>query len=546
MKNPVILVCLVLIFASCGSTGEPGSTLGSTASPIVNGQNESGWPAAGALVASVPWGYMGSFCSAALIAPRWVLTAGHCVSWYEGMPLMPQFVKFYVGEDARGSKWSGPSTGSLYQADQLVPHPDYDPNDVNIGNDIGLIRLETEVIGVEPLAINSAALRGQDLAAQVLYVGFGNSDGKNNTGSGVKRSTHMPITWIENDSYYTEPQGSGTCYGDSGGPGILEMAPGDWRAMGIVSAGTDLPGDEDPCLVGFGIYTRVDAYASWIAEVTGIVLDDCSTGDVCFCQEACQVDGSCDNTLCFTMTCSQALGCVAGCAAEDAACSLDCRMGTALEAQVDFDVLSYCLDKYCGSAEDNLSCAQLNCSKSLSPCLSQVSAVADCGWFGECLRECPDGNTLCRHLCELETEPGQRDAWTTLTACLDQECGIGTDAESLASTCTLEQCSSAIEGCFPAPSCDQPGGSCPEEMVCVAGPDGPGLCEPAPVPEMDDSCSAGDSCEPPVGSEGSVLPDEDAGSRGNGCAAGQRAAGPWWLLLLPVVLLLARRSRFLT
>lgn len=584
---PVMLLLPVLW--ACGPAVQPGEFLGTEAGAIVNGEKESGWPAAGALVADLPFGYMGSFCSGTLIAPRWVLTAGHCVSWYEGMPLMPQWVKFYMGPDARGSRWGGPSTGVMYQADLLVPHPDYDPDDLSIGSDIGLVRLAKEVEGVEPLAINTGALVGEDLKAQVLYVGFGNSDGINQTGSGVKRSTHMPITWIDADSYYTEPQGSGTCYGDSGGPGILEMAPGEWKVMGVVSAGTEPPGEEDPCLSGFGIYTRVDTYASWIAEVTGIALPDCNQESLCICGEACQPDFSCDNSQCYTMSCSQALQCMSLCPGGDAGCSLDCRMATTLDAQVEYDVLSYCLDKYCTSAGYSLACATQQCAKSLDPCLESVMGEADCAFYDGCRRQCAEGNTLCRHVCDVETDQAVRDTWVAAVGCLETECGLGTDPEALAGSCAREKCWDLVNACFPAPPCDLLGGSCPEGTACVVESDGGRVCvdsgglglgeaclasEPTPCADglaclgeaeeaacrrlcvddgpcgEDEICLAGavatgycgcwgEACNVPT--DPTVPPlDTESDAGGRGCSAGAPTTLPW-ALLLPVAFLWLRR-----
>lgn len=582
------LTLLLAVLVACGPAQQPDDPAGSLSGAIVNGQKESGWPAAGALVADLPFGYMGSFCSGTLIAPRWVLTAGHCVSFYEGMPLMPQWVKFYVGQDARGSRWGGPSTGEMYAADMLVPHPDYDPEDLSIGSDIGLVRLAKEVKGVEPLDINTGALAGKDLTAQVLYVGFGNSDGINQTGSGLKRSTHMPITWIDADSYYTEPQGSGTCYGDSGGPGILEMAPGEWKVMGVVSAGTEPPGEEDPCLSGFGIYTRVDAYASWIADVTGIELPDCNQEPLCVCGEACQPDFSCDNAQCYTMSCSQALQCMSLCPAGDAGCSLDCRMATTLDAQVEYDVLSYCLDKYCTSAGDSLDCATQQCSKSLDPCLDSVMIGADCVFYDGCRRQCDEGNTLCLHVCEVETDQPVRDAWGAAAGCLEQKCGLGTDPEALAGPCAREQCWDEVNACFPAPDCDLLGGSCPEGMACVVVADGSRACLESGGVGLGEACLASDpaacadglaclgegdeaTCrrlcvdDGPCG-EGEIClagavasgycgcwgeacleavdptdppPDGDGDTGGRGCSAGSSTTFPW-VLLAPLALLLVR------
>ncbi|NOZ00550.1 MAG: trypsin-like serine protease [Deltaproteobacteria bacterium] len=530
----VSLSMLTLPFPlSCGPAGEPEAVTGSVSAPIVNGDVETGWPAVGALVIDFPgWGYQGSICSGTLIAPRWVLTAGHCVSSTQSMPIMPFFVKFYIGNDARDSGSGQPATGALYQADAFFPYPDYDPNALSGGNDLGLVKLKDEVSGVEPVKINTIALRGEDLDDQVLYVGFGISDGKNNTGSGIKRSTHMPITWIENDAYYTEPQGSGTCHGDSGGPGLLEMAPGQWKAMGIVSAGTEPPGEGDPCLTGFGIYTRVDAYASWIADVTGIALPDCSDGDECVCDEACLPDGGCDNTQCFDMSCTEALGCVSRCEAFDSGCALDCRMLTRQDAQVELDKLTYCMENKCPSAVDALGCAQQHCGANLEKCIADADAGDDCNAFDACLRSCPDGNTLCAHVCGIKAEPTALQARKAVADCLEQQCGLGTDPDARISDCARDKCPDLIDACFPAPACDQPGGSCPEGTECAPGPQGGVECVPIQEPDAGASCQTSDACGDAPGDSGDTMLVSNAATNSNGCSSGHGQGGSPWAILI--------------
>lgn len=472
-----------------GSEDGPSSVRGA----IVGGEKTSDWPAVGALVADVPgYGYMGSFCTGTLIAPRWVLTAAHCISSYQGMPILPFFVKFYVGTDANAS-WGGPPlTGQLYQADEFFPHPDYDSSMLTVGHDIGLVRLKSEVAGFEPVTINRRSLRGKHLGSTVLYVGFGVSDGIKQTGSGVKRKTTMPLTWFDTGAYYTEPDGSGTCNGDSGGPGLLQMdGDGTWSQIGVVSAGTESPTTPgDPCLTGMGIYTRVDAHASWIAEVTGLTFPSCTKG-VCLCDDACRPDGSCDDVVCRIRTCLQSLVCSSGCASGDDACRMDCRITTRPEDEVAFDKIQYCIDTKCKNAADVLGCAQSACAARLEECVARSGTDATCAAYAACREACVGGDALCLFACDSGATEGARATWTAADTCLRQaDCPVVVTSLAAEDTCARDHCLVELDACFPPPPCDPLGGTCAEGTACRILPDGRSRCVAS------EGRAEGDACDP--------------------------------------------------
>ena len=53
------------------------------------------------------------------------------------------------------------------------------------------------------------------------------------------------------------------CRGDSGGPLLVDDGTGRLRLAGVVSYGYD------NCVAGVSVFTRVDAFAPWIAQVVG-------------------------------------------------------------------------------------------------------------------------------------------------------------------------------------------------------------------------------------------------------------------------------------
>lgn len=484
----------------------------STRGAIVGGVKTTGWPAVGALVADVPgYGYMGPFCTGTLIAPRWVLTAAHCVSSYQGMPILPFFVKFYVGTDAN-APWGGrPQTGQLYQADEFYPHPDYDPSLLTVGHDIGLVRLKTDVAGVEPVPISRWSLRGRHLGSEVLYVGFGVSDGIKQTGSGVKRETTMPLTWFDSLAYYTEPQGSGTCNGDSGGPGLLQMDDnGTWFQIGVVSAGTESPTTPgDPCLTGIGIYTRVDVHLSWIAEITGLTFPPCEQG-VCLCDEACRPDGGCDDTACRTRTCLESVACASGCDAGNEACRMDCRALTRPDDEVAFDKIAYCIDTKCKTAPDLPACVQSACASQWKECVTHSGSGGDCATYAGCREACAGGSALCPFACDAGATEGAKAAWVAADTCLvEADCAVPVTPLAVDDPCAREHCEAEIAACFPPPPCDPLGGTCAEGTACVLVPgQGPRCVASGGLAE-------GDTCDPDVSApcaDGFVCANEGEGA----------------------------------
>ena len=105
------------------------------------------------------------------------------------VPEDPHPTYFYVGTDANPTGWNGePASGQLYAVDAFVPHPQYDA--VNVVNDIALVHLSQPATGVPTYPINTAYPGSGSTA---FFVGFGVTDGVNQLGSGIKRSTSLPI-----------------------------------------------------------------------------------------------------------------------------------------------------------------------------------------------------------------------------------------------------------------------------------------------------------------------------------------------------------------
>jgi len=233
---------------------------GQEAPPIVGGEETLGHFSSGALM--MTQGGQGMFfCSATMIHPEWVMTAGHCVeAAEEGFGHAGVGVDFVLGSDVNRSS----GVDQELEVAELVVHPEYDRR--RLRHDIGLIRLEDLFYDVTPAPLSDARPGNQWGDDDLTFVGFGvTSD--NAEDSGRKRTVDLPFyDWDDYFVYVFDPAGGNLCSGDSGGGGFRSNDDGELALAAVNSFVFAMQEGGQGCVGGGAGATRVDTHLEWIDE----------------------------------------------------------------------------------------------------------------------------------------------------------------------------------------------------------------------------------------------------------------------------------------
>ena len=214
------------------------------------------------------------YCTGAIIAPSWVITAAHCVVKEEGHTIKPE----EIGDLSRG--WPDDDWERV-PVKRVISHPHYYFKGDGFRNDVALLELtrpfsSSELVPVEVLGLEAEARYAANGTTATL-IGYGEDAHGQRDRDGLFRVLSAPLYHADAcraEHSFVDRRGEivhegticagdrerGIRSGDSGGPLLVETEDGAYGLIGIASiSGHDPSGH--PVVA---VYARVATVKDWI------------------------------------------------------------------------------------------------------------------------------------------------------------------------------------------------------------------------------------------------------------------------------------------
>jgi secreted trypsin-like serine protease len=214
----------------------------------------------------------GYACTGTVVAPRVVLTAGHCVEDLESSSIVePKLIAVATGI----SNLQKIQIAQVSKVEQVLAYPGFDPTQLH--GDAGLLIL-TAPVTAPPIALATAADAAlYEPGGQLTVAGWGIDNRTTGHAPNQLQAATVPIEEASRCKEGTrrfypffDPSRQvcaldaphfhiTTCHGDSGGPAIATRPDGPPVEIGVTSLGDGTCNPASPA-----VFTRTDQISSWV------------------------------------------------------------------------------------------------------------------------------------------------------------------------------------------------------------------------------------------------------------------------------------------